>query len=56
MGFATDLSAARGAYPDTEGAQKHFARIQAFGDRAVRDLPAHRASIRQIYGGLRAIA
>ena len=56
MGFETDLSAARGAYPDIEGAGKQFARIQAFGDRAVRDLPPHRASIRQIYGGLRAIA
>ncbi len=56
MGFETDLSAARGAYPDIEGAKKQFARIQAFGDRAIRDLPHHRASIRQICGGLRAIA
>jgi tryptophan 7-halogenase len=56
MGFETDLSAARGAYPDIDGAVKQFARIQAFGDRAVRDLPGHRASIRQTYGGLRAIA
>ncbi len=52
MGFETDLSAARGAYPDREGAEKQFARIRAFGDRAVKDLPPHRASIRQTYGGL----
>jgi flavin-dependent dehydrogenase len=56
MGFETDLTAARGVYPDIEGAEKQFARIRSFGDRAVRDLPVHRASIRQIYGGLRAIA
>ena len=47
MGFETDLSAARGAYPDIEGAERHFARIRAFGEGAVRDLPQHRAAIRQ---------
>ena len=48
MGFETDLSAARGAYPDRTGAERHFARIRAFGDGAVRDLPPHRAAIRQL--------
>jgi len=52
MGFETDLSAARGAYPDSDGASRQFARIRAFGDRAVRDLPLHRTSLRQTYGGL----
>ncbi len=52
MGFETDLAAARGAYPDGDGAERQFARIRAFGDRAVRDLPLHRTSLRQTYGGL----
>ncbi|MBB6254657.1 tryptophan halogenase family protein [Nitrospirillum iridis] len=48
MGFDTDLSAARGAYPHGDTARKMFARIQSYGDHATRDLPAHRALIRQI--------
>ena len=48
MGFQTDLSAARGAYPNIESAEKTFARIRSYGDHAVRDLPSHRALIRQI--------
>ena len=56
MGFKTDLSAARGAYPHAEEAKKTFARIQSYGDHATRDLPSHRALIRQINGGkLRAV-
>ncbi|MEE3622777.1 tryptophan halogenase family protein [Nitrospirillum sp. BR 11752] len=48
MGFETDLSAARGAYPDAEAARKIFARVQTYGDHAIRDLPAHRALIRRL--------
>ncbi|WP_044561199.1 tryptophan halogenase family protein [Azospirillum sp. B4] len=48
MGFETDLSAARGAYPHADTAAKTFARIQAYGEHATRDLPAHRALIRQV--------
>lgn len=56
MGFETDLSAARGAYPNIEAAEKTFARIRSYGDHATRDLPSHRALIRQINGGrLRAV-
>ncbi|MEC4594430.1 tryptophan halogenase family protein [Nitrospirillum amazonense] len=48
MGFETDLSAARAAFPQAEAAQKTFARIRAYGDHATKDLPAHRALIRRL--------
>lgn len=60
MGFKTDLSAARGVYPHEEEAKKTFARIQSYGEHAIRDLPSHRALIRRmtsrIKGGLRAVS
>ncbi|MBW8846348.1 MAG: tryptophan 7-halogenase [Burkholderiales bacterium] len=48
MGFVTDLSAGRDDFPQVEEAQKLFAKIQRFADRAVADLPSHRALIQQI--------
>ncbi len=48
MGFKTDLSAARGRYPETAAAQKTFDRIRTFGRMAVRDLPFHRDLIDQV--------
>ena len=45
MGFTTDLSDDRDAFPDMAEAQRLFARIKAFGERATRDLPAHRALV-----------
>lgn len=47
MGFETDL-ASGSDYPDMAGAEKLFARIRNFGERAMLDLPSHRALIAQI--------
>ena len=51
MGFATDLSAGRSDFPQADEAAKVFAKIQRFADRAVADLPPHRALIQQINAG-----
>lgn len=51
MGFRTDLSAARGDFPNAEAAEKLFARIRTFGEQAAADLPTHRALIEQINEG-----
>ena len=48
MGYKTDLSAGRDDFPQTEEANRLFAKIQRFGDRALADLPSHRALIQQI--------
>jgi tryptophan halogenase len=48
MEFRTDLTPVREEFPHTREAQKIFARIRQFGDRAAQDLPAHRALIEQI--------
>jgi hypothetical protein len=48
MGFRTDLSAGRGEYPNVGAADRVFAKIRSFGERATLDLPAHRALIQQI--------
>ena len=48
MGYKTDLSAGREDFPQVDEAQKLFAKIQRFGDRALADLPSHRALIQQI--------
>ena len=47
MGFATDLGAGRDDFTQVEEANKLFAKIQRFADRAVADLPSHRALIQQ---------
>ncbi|MDF7776369.1 tryptophan 7-halogenase [Sphingomonas sp. AOB5] len=49
MEFRTDLSSGRGDFPNVREAEKLFARIQAFGQRATEDLPAHRDMIRAIH-------
>lgn len=51
MGFATDLSAGRSDFPQTAQADRLFAKIQRFADRAIADLPSHRALIQQINAG-----
>ena len=48
MGFKTDLNAGRDDFPQIERADKLFAKIKRFGDRALVDLPGHRALIQQI--------
>ena len=48
MGFRTDLSDARGDFNDVETADRLFARIRKFGERATQDLPTHRDLIEQI--------
>ncbi len=48
MGYKTDLSAGREDFPQVDEANKLFAKIQRFGDRALADLPSHRALIQQI--------
>lgn len=48
MGFRTDLSAGRADFTQGEEANKLFAKIQRFGERAVADLPTHRGLIQQI--------
>jgi glycine/D-amino acid oxidase-like deaminating enzyme len=49
MGFRTDLTPVRGDFPNVAGAEKIFAKIRHFGERATQDLPAHRALIQQIH-------
>jgi len=51
MGYATDLSAGRDDFTQVEEAHRLFAKIQRFADRAVADLPSHRALIQQINAG-----
>jgi tryptophan halogenase len=48
MGFRTDLTPVRGDFPNVAGAEKIFAKIRSFGERATHELPAHRALIQQI--------
>ncbi len=49
MGFSTDLSAGRSDFPNVGEAERLFAKIRNFGERAALDLPAHRALIQQIH-------
>ncbi len=51
MGFRTDLTPARDHYPNVEQADRIFARIRNFGERATLDLPPHRVLLQQIYEG-----
>ena len=48
MEFRTDLSPVRSDFPNVAGADKIFAKIRNFSERATQDLPAHRALIQQI--------
>ena len=47
MEFATDLSGNRAAYPRMADAQQEFAAIREMGERALKDLPRHRALVAQ---------
>jgi tryptophan halogenase len=49
MGFKTDLSAGREDFAKVGEADRIFAKIRNFGERATLDLPAHRDLIREIY-------
>lgn len=51
MGFRTDLGLDRDDYPNVEAAERVFARIRGFGERAIQDLPGHRALIERINAG-----
>jgi tryptophan halogenase len=51
MGFRTDLGRVRSDFPNVGQAQRIFARIRNFSERAAQDLPAHRALIQQIHTG-----
>ncbi|MES1973766.1 MAG: tryptophan halogenase family protein [Pseudomonadota bacterium] len=51
MGFRTDLTPVRDDFPHVGAAERIFARIRTFGERATQDLPAHRALIQQINAG-----
>ena len=49
MNFETDYEAARGSFPAVDAAEKAFAQIRAFAERAAQDLPSHRSLINQVY-------
>ncbi|WP_213979459.1 tryptophan halogenase family protein [Sphingomonas sp. dw_22] len=48
MEFKTDLGPARGDFPHVAAAERIFARIRNFGERAMHDLPSHRELIARI--------
>jgi len=48
MGYRTDMNAARADFTQVDDAQKLFAKIRRFGERAVTDLPSHKTLIQQI--------
>jgi glycine/D-amino acid oxidase-like deaminating enzyme len=48
MGYRTDMHAARADFTQVAEAERLFAKIRRFGDRALADLPDHGALIRQI--------
>jgi flavin-dependent dehydrogenase len=49
MNYPTDIHAQTPIHSRTEAADTIFARIRAFGDGAIRDLPLHRDLIAQVY-------
>jgi len=48
MEFRTDLTPVRDEFPNVKAADQLFARIRNFGERAIQDLPPHRALVEQI--------
>jgi len=50
MGYATDLSHARAAWPRAADARQEFAMIGQVAQRALADLPAHRALVEAMCG------
>jgi tryptophan halogenase len=49
LNYPTDLTGQRAIHSRSEAAAHTFARIRAFTEGAVRELPAHRALIEQVY-------
>jgi tryptophan halogenase len=49
MGFATDFSAARTRYGASGAARQAFGQLRSLAQRALSDLPTHRALIEQVY-------
>ncbi|WP_174278327.1 tryptophan halogenase family protein [Sphingomonas bacterium] len=45
MDFRTELAEGAGDFPHAAEADRQFSRIRAFGERAARDLPSHRALV-----------
>ncbi len=48
MEFRTDLSSSRASYPRIEEARREFQMIQQVSQRALADLPTHRALVEQL--------
>lgn len=48
MEFATDMAASRASYPRMEDARREFHAIQQVSQRALADLPSHRALVEQL--------
>jgi len=48
MEFATDLAASRASYPRMEEARREFQAIRQVAQRAIADLPPHRALVEQV--------
>ena len=49
MEYGTDLTPIRACYPRIEEARREFATIRQVSERAVADLPPHRALVEQMY-------
>jgi tryptophan halogenase len=49
MGFETDFSAARTRYGASGAARQAFGQLRSLAQRALSDLPTHRALIEQVY-------
>nr|WP_242182802.1 tryptophan halogenase family protein [Sphingomonas sp. CARO-RG-8B-R24-01] len=47
MGFRTDLSGGENDFPDVAAAQRLFERVKSYGERAILELPSHRALVEQ---------
>jgi tryptophan halogenase len=56
MEYPTDLAPMRVAYPQAEAARREFAMLRSLSERAVADLPPHRAALDAIMAGARAPA
>ena len=48
MGYRTDMEGARADFTQVAEAERLFAKIRRFGDRALVDLPSHKSLIQQI--------
>ncbi|MFC3580485.1 tryptophan halogenase family protein [Sphingomonas hylomeconis] len=48
MDFGTVVAAGRNAMPGVAGAERQFARIRSFGERAMQDLPPHRDLVERL--------